>query len=181
MPTTTVAAADGAAAGGLTVEPDRAAAPDTATARFLRVPFPSRWRQLKLSLDLTVPSSLFSRPDRVGERAATVEFGTTAEAARAAPRIRPVRDYASTEAVLRLDLAYGVSLSEVRFESVPPPTDQSFGTVTWTENAAADGRLRLDGYLVRENTRYWLRQLDTLALLLLGAVLGVLVDRMATR
>ncbi len=180
MPTTTVTA--GISAGQqVTVEPDRASEPGAATARFVRVPFPPQWRQLQLSLDFAVPSALFSRPDRLGERAVAVEFGATAEAARATHRIRPVQDYASEEAVLRLELAYHLSLSEVRFESIPPPTDLSFGTLTWTETAAQDGLLRLDGYLVRENARYWLRQVDALALLLLGAVLGALIDRMATR
>lgn len=166
---------------GLTLLPAWPATDGGAPGRFLRVPLPATpWSSTVISARYEAPAGLLRRPDRLGEQAVAVELdGGARRPASSTPDTRPVSDYIAGRGTgdLRLELGYAVDLSGTRFESVPPPAALDRDVIIWTEDLAADGTLRVDGHLVDESTRYWRGQLDVLALLLIGAVLGVVVDR----
>lgn len=152
-------------------------------ARLLQVPVAADAGTVTVALDLTVPSNLFARPGRAGETAFAVDFGTTAAASRAVPGARPLAEYADPlePATLELTLGYLVELTEMEVDAVPQVTRTGYEKVIWAEEVTEDSRLRVDGVLVDVPARYWLGLLDNAALLLLGAMVAVVVNRLLVR
>jgi len=145
--------------------------------RLIRVPFPAQWARLQIQLDLMIDQAIYSRPSRIAERAISVEFGSL-DALAAAADVRPLLQFADGGPAqkLRVSLDYGLDPVETEFESFPQPT-QVDTKLYWEKDMTADGWIRIDAYLANATGRFWARQLDTVALLILGAVLGLLADR----
>lgn len=152
-------------------------------ARLLQVPLAADAGTVTVALDLTVPSNLFAWPGRAGETAFAVDFGTTAAASRAVPGAQPLAEYADPlePATLELTLGYLVELTEMEVDAVPSVTRTGYEEVIWAEEVTEDSRLRVDGVLVDVPARYWLGLLDNAALLLLGAMVAVVVNRLLVR
>lgn len=167
----------------MTALPDSALPGGAPRARLFQIPVVAEQGAISVQMELAAPPAIFATPERAGETAFAVEFGTTAAALRAAPDARPLAEYATAAepATIELRLGYDVELTEMEITAVPQVARMEFGGVVWAEEVIEDGRLRVDGVLVDMRTRYWLDLLDNGALLLLGAMVAVLIDRLRTR